>query len=381
VVRALTDSRQKHVLFLAANARSFLANRGDLVREIISRGHEVSAIVPQEDFLPEMFSLGIDIHVMPLARTVINPLKDLRTFYRYYRVIGNMKPDVIFAYGAKPVIYGLPAGKMAGVQGRFGMITGLGTVFIRRDRGWSSLLRIIVTALYRNAFRCAQQVFFQNPDDIADFKRSRIIVDDRKVVRTMGSGVNLTRFERFPLPEGPPTFLFIGRLLTEKGLAEFCGAAEIVKKGRPDCRFIAVGYHDPKLPHSVSPAQLKAWKRTGVVEFPGGVSDVRPSLRACSVFVLPSYREGTPRSALEAMATGRAIITTNAPGCRETVRHGENGFLVPVRDVNALAEAMGRFLENPALIIDMGEVSYKRVKEDYDVRTVNRVICETLGLS
>lgn len=377
----MLEYKKKHILFLAANCRSLLANRGDLIREIKALGHQVSAIVPKDDFLPEVLSLEIQVACVPLARTGTNPVRDMISLYRYWRLIRHFRPDVVYAYGAKPLIYGLYASKLAGVPGRFGMITGLGTVFIRPNRGLARLLRGIVTGLYRNAFESAQNVFFQNPDDIADFKKAGILKDDAKAVRTMGSGVNLEAFERRPLPEGATVFLFVGRLLTEKGLAEFCEAAAFVKARWPDARFVAVGPHDPGLPHAVSEAQLKNWRAVGAVEFVGGVKDVRPYLQACSVFVLPSYREGTPRSVLEAMATGRAIVTTDAPGCRETVTDGENGILVSVQDASALADAMQRFLHSPDLIATMGEKSYLRVVAQYDVRAVNQTIINAMGLA
>jgi glycosyltransferase involved in cell wall biosynthesis len=376
----MNRDNRKHVLFLAANARSLLANRGDLIREIQAQGHHVSAIVPSDDFLPEISRLKIEVALMPLKRTGTNPARDVIALYRYWRLIRRFKPDIVYAYGAKPVIYGLYASKLAKVPNRFGMITGLGTVFIRPNRGVDRLLRGTVSMLYRNAFKCAKKVFFQNPDDITDFKRARILKDDAKAVRTMGSGVNLTVFERSPFPAGEPVFLFIGRLLTEKGLSEFCESAMKVKTQFPEARFIAVGPYDANLPHSVSEEQLEHWRAAGAVEFVGGVKNVRPYLRDCSVFVLPSYREGTPRSVLEAMATGRPIITTDAPGCRETVHDGENGFLVPVANASALSDAMLQFLRTPALIEEMGERSYQMVVAQYDVRSVNRVIIKEIGL-
>ena len=221
-------------------------------------------------------------------------------------------------------------------------------------------------------------IFFQNPDDEKDFTRLGIVRDRNKIVRINGSGVDTRHFHKAPLPQDDPVFLFIGRMLTEKGIAEFVEAAKKVKEDHPEARFIAVGPHDASLPHSVSITRLDQWKSETVVEFVDNVKDVRPWLVKCSVFVLPSYREGTPRSVLEAMSVGRAIITSDAPGCRETVVDGDNGFLVSPKEVAPLAEAMERFLKAPELMERMGERSRKIAEEKYDVRKVNHVIMEAM---
>ncbi len=371
---------KQHVFFIAGNARSLVANRGDLISDMLQAGHKVSAAVPAEDMLDSVYELDIDIHPFRLGRTGMNPIKDIGMMLRLCSLIRRVKPDMIFAYTIKPVIWGTFAAQLAGVKQCYAMITGLGTIFIRENKGLNRVRRTLVVALYRVAISSATKVFFQNPDDLANFQKYGILRDPQKAVRTMGSGVNLARFNRAELPKEKIVFLFIGRLLREKGVAEFCEAAAALKPIWPEARFVAVGPYDPDLPHSVDAQDLEQWKATGAVEFVGGVPDVRPWLAQSSVFVLPSYREGTPRSALEAMATGRAIITTDTPGCRETVQDGENGFLVPPRDPDALAAAMEHFLKQPELIEKMGASSYNRVQKDYDVRNVNHLIMQTMEL-
>jgi glycosyltransferase involved in cell wall biosynthesis len=368
------------LLIVAANARSLIANRGDLIRELKARGVGVTAAVPTRDWLPEVERLGIDLHPIAMGRTGVNPLQDVRTVFALLRLMRRLKPDAVFSYSAKPVIYGSLAARLAGVPGVYSMITGLGHAYTTQSVR-TRLIRFVMTWLYRAGLACSHRVFFQNPDDLQEFVDRRIIRDQRKVVRINGSGIDLERFARQPLPEGPPVFLFIGRLLTEKGIAEFAAAAQSLAGRWPQARFVAVGPHDPGLPHAVKAEALAAWKRAGVVEFVGGVKDVRPWLAACSVFVLPSYREGTPRSVLEAMAVGRAIVTTDAPGCRETVVPGENGLLVPPRESAPLALAMERFLLEPELIPRMAEASRCLVEEKYDVRKVNAGILQAMGLS
>lgn len=371
----------QHVLFIAGNARSLVANRGDLIADMQRAGHKVSAAVPIEDMLDTVDDLGIDIYPFKLGRTGMNPLQDLDTVWQLRSLMRRLRPDMTFAYTIKPVVWGTLAARLCGVPQRYAMITGLGTTFASPVSAKARAFRRLVALLYRSGVAGSTKVFFQNPDDLQDFRDMGVIRDTAKAVRTMGSGVNLQRFPRAPLPEGPPVFLFIARLLREKGIAEFVTAARAIKKQYPQARFIAVGHHDPHLPHAISADDLAGWKAESVVDFVGGVTDVRPWLVQASVFVLPSYyREGTPRSALEAMARGRAVITTDSPGCRETVRDGENGLLVPPQDTEALATAMARFLQSPDLIARMGDASYTRAANEYDVRKVNQRILETMGL-
>lgn len=367
------------LLIVAGNSRSLAANRGDLIRGLQDRGARVAAAVPRSDFLPETDDLGVDVHLVNMARTSTNPVADLAFLVSLLRLMRRLKPDTVFSYTAKPVVYGSIAARLAGVPGRFAMITGLGHAYTT-ESAKTRVVRSIMNLLYRAGIASCQTVFFQNPDDVEQFVTAGIIRDRTKVVRTNGSGVNTSRFPLLPLPGAPPVFLFIGRLLTEKGIAEYVDAATSLHARWPDARFVAVGPHDPDLPHAVSANDLERWRSEGVVEFVGGVQDVRPWLEKCSVFVLPSYREGTPRSVLEAMSTGRPIITTDAPGCRETVTDGANGFLVPPRASGPLAEAMERFLTEPELVPRMAEASRSIAEEKYDVTKVNHVILEAMGL-
>ena len=371
----------KKILFISGNARSLIANRGDLIRAMQAEGHVVSAAVPAEDMLDSVYDLGIEIYPFKLGRTGLNPLQDLKTLFFLYRLMRRVRPDMTFAYTIKPVIWGSLAARLAGVKGRFSMITGLGAGFGVPKNFKAKLLRRLVTGLYGLGASSSTKLFFQNPDDMNDFIELGILKDNSKAVRTMGSGVNLALFPRVPIDNGVFTFVFIARLLRDKGIYQFVEAASVLKPQFQNARFIAVGPHDPGLPSAVSIEDLNEWKRKGDVEFIGGVKDVKPWLALSSVFVLPSfYREGTPRSALEAMATGRAVITSDSPGCRETVVDGVNGFLVKPQSVASLVFAMKTFLEQPDLAVSMGEASYQRVVADYDVNSVNDVILKAMEL-
>ena len=355
-----------------------MANRGDLIRELRTRGLSVAAAVPTRDYLPEVEQLGIDVHPFSMGRTGVSPLQDVHTTVSLVRLMRRARPRAVFGYTVKPVVYGGIAARLARVPRMYSMITGLGHAYTTENRR-TQILRALISRLYRVGIGCADHVFFQNPDDLQEFVDRGIVRDPSKAVRINGSGVDTDAFARAPLPGGDAVFLFIGRLLTEKGIAEFVAAAREVRARWPQARFIAVGPHDPSLPHALPEEQLAEWRAEGVVEFVGGVRDVRPWLAACSVFVLPSYREGTPRSVLEAMSVGRAIVTSDAPGCRETVEDGVNGFLVPPREVVPLSTAMRRFLENPELVEQMAAESRRIVEGKYDVRKVNEVILKTMG--
>lgn len=323
------------------------------------------------------------VHVLyedlPLHRAALNPWVDTRTIFAIFRWLRRSDSRCILAYTAKPVIYGLLAAAMAGVPRRVAMITGLGYAFTDGG-GWSRwLIGQVVQMLYRLSLRRAHWVIFQNPDDRAEFIR-RALVKPERAMLVAGSGVHLGRYAPAPLPAGPLTFLLIARLLRDKGIGEFVAAAKRLRHDHPAVRFRIVGPLDPN-PTALTRQELQAWVDSGNIEWPGSVDDVRPEIAACHVYVLPSfYREGTPRTVLEAMAMARPIITTDAPGCRETVVNGVNGFLVPPRDVDSLVIAMQRFIDEPSLITPMGTASRRLAEARFDVRTVNARIMAALGI-
>lgn len=220
--------------------------------------------------------------------------------------------------------------------------------------------------------------FFQNPDDEALFRKLNLLPRAVPSCVVNGSGVDTSEYQLAPLPE-QPRFLLIGRLLGDKGVREYAQAAAVVKAKYPSARFQMVGWIDDN-PDAISQKELDDWIESGTLEFLGKLADVRPAIAECGVYVLPSYREGTPRTVLEAMAMGRAIITTDAPGCRETVIEGENGYLVPVQDSEALANAMLRCIEHPDDVAAMGAVSRQIAENKYDVHKVNQVMLKEMGI-
>jgi glycosyltransferase involved in cell wall biosynthesis len=323
--------------------------------------------------------MGVRLAPISINRTGMNPLNDLRSMLGLRRVLRAERPEVVFSYTIKPVIYGSLAARLASTPRIFSLITGAGYAFLAEDLRQRAV-GTLIKPLYRRALRQNRAVFFQNPDDLDLFDRLRLLRSRSQAVLVNGSGVDLNHFQPVPPVAGPPVFLLIARFYREKGIQEFVDAARLVKQRYPQTRFRLVGSIDSN-PSAISPIGLAAWQTEGVVEHTPWVNDVRPCLAACSVFVLPSYREGTPRTVLEAMAVARPIITTNAPGCRETVVDGENGFLVPVKDPQAVARAMERFILNPELIGSMGKRARALAEHKYDVHEVNRVMLEAMGLT
>jgi glycosyltransferase involved in cell wall biosynthesis len=374
----------RSVALISSTAITITNFRGPLIEAMVAAGVRVHALAPDYDDRSRqaVAALGAEPVDFSLERTGMRPGRDLLDAMRLARVLRRLRPDATFAYFIKPVIYGSLAARLARVPRRFALVAGLGYVFTSSGEP-SSLkrrgLRAIVSSLYALAFRACERVFFQNGDDIAQFVGAGLVSKDR-VTLLNGSGVDLDRLSVAPLPPGPPVFLLMARLLREKGIVEYAEAARIIHRTWPDIRFLLVGGTDPN-PGGLSASQVEGWVREGAIEWPGHVDDVGPWLERSSVYVLPSYREGKPRSTQEAMARGRAVITTDAPGCRDTVDEGVNGFLVPVRDVDALAAAMRRFIEDPSLIARMGRDSRRLAEERFDVHRINAQILGTMGIA
>lgn len=370
------------VLVLGSLAQSLVNFRGPLLEAMLAAGHEVAAWSGQPDdaTLAWLHERRIDFQALPLARAQITPHRDLHLLLSLAHRIRRLRPDVVFSYTIKPVIYGSLAARLAGVPRVYSLITGLGYTLMEQNTLRRKLLKQVICQMYRTSLATNAKVFFQNPDDEAFFLRERILPSRERTCRVNGSGVDLTHYTTSPAPTDPLRFLLIARLLYDKGILEYVEAARQVKAAHPNVRFGLLGPLDPN-PAAISMARVQSWVDEGLLDYYGLQSDVRPYLVQSSVYVLPSYREGTPRSVLEAMATGRPVITTDAPGCRETVEDGRNGYLVPVRSVAPLAEAMERFVQNPASVVSMGQESLRIARDKFDVHKVNRVLLEQMELS
>ena len=364
-------------------AASLIGFRGDMLRSMVELGHEVLAMAPEDDpvVAAALKEIGVRYQPVPLRRTGMNPVRDAMTAIALARAFRRFRPDAVFVYAVKPVIYGSLAARLARVPLRVAMITGTGSAFLGGGSRMRRLVSWLVRRLYWLGLAGVHIVFFQNPDDERLF-RSLGLVGRRgqRILRVGGSGVDLSKYSPVPLPDGPVTFLLIGRIIRDKGVAEYVEAAKRVRLAHPEARFELLGPLDTN-PTAISKEELDGWVASGAIEYLGRTPDVRPNLAAAHVCVLPSYGEGMPRSVLEAMAMARPVITTDVPGCRETVVPERNGYLVPVRDPGALAEAMIRLIEAPPGRLDaMGAEGRKLAEERFDVRVVNRTIVEAMGL-
>lgn len=362
-------------LIIASFANSLIGFRKPFIVALLNKGLEVHVAAPEllenQTITSELKALGAVPHSISMQRTGLNPAADTKTLFSLYYLMRQIKPDYMMGYTIKPVIYGTLAAWLARVPKRFALITGLGFAFTEGDDNKRKSVRAVAQGLYRTALRHCQVVFFQNHDDEALFRKLNIVSANTRTCVVSGSGVDVDEYEVVPfITQEPLRFLLIARLLIDKGVREYAQAAKKVKKLHPDVQFDLVGGLDAN-PTSITQAELEQWSAAGTVNVLGRLNDVRPAIQASSVYVLPSYREGTPRTVLEAMAMGRAVITTDAPGCRETVIDGDNGFLVPVKDVDALIQAMLRFIEQPALITRMGQRARLIAEEKYDVHKVN----------
>lgn len=366
-------------------AFSLLNFRGPMIAEMVASGSEVFALAPDYDetTCAQVIALGAKPVNYSLSSTGMNPLRDIADILRLACFFHRLKPDMSLAYVPKPVIYSTLASWLARIPRRFALITGLGYSFtpsIKSEPLKRRMLRHLVLNLYKVALKRADKVFFQNDDD-RDLFISAGIVKASQSIRINGTGVELNQWQPVPPVKDPITFLLTARLLREKGIVEYVEAARLVKDKYPKVRFILLGGLSSN-PGALSRVEVENWVAEGILEWPGNVLNVKSWLAQASVYVLPSYyREGIPRSTQEAMAMARPVITTDAPGCRETVIEGENGFLVSVRDPDALAAAMERFILQPDLIDKMGHASRKIAEERFDVHKINQVILREMGIS
>ena len=398
------------ILVIGALPSLLVKFRGPLLKAMLAGGHKVFAASNGRDADTEakLGTLGVEYCPIRIARAGINPLVDLGTLLDLIRLIRRVKPDIVLSYMIKPVIYGGLAARFYRVQNAFSLIEGLGRVFMPWESFTHMISSIAAKGMYRIGLRGSTRVFFLNPDDLNQFVKEGYVPAQNAVLLN-GIGIDLAYYAKEPLPDSSRCrFLMIARLLKDKGVREYVAAAKIVRARHRHVDFVLAGDLDEN-PSSIKQAELDAWRRDGLIDCVGYRDDVRPLIRDCHVYILPSYREGTPRTVLEAMATGRAVVTTDAPGCRETVfrkdgaedgrqtagggkwtpspdgtpetiKIGRNGILVPVKDVEALAAAMEFFIQNPDQAIAMGRESRRYAEERYDVHNVNATIMKEMGL-
>lgn len=369
------------ILILGSFSDSLLRFRGHLIQRLLDDGHGVVAVAPEMSGEVEqtLRGWGADCAEVSIDRQGINPARDLETLWQLHQLFVHENPDLFLGYTIKPVVYGLLAAWLADVPSRYAMITGVGTAFTQVEGAKQYLLQTVASMLYRLSLITSHGVIFQNPDDAYLFCARRLVGGPEQVAVVNGSGVDLDAYQPAPIPEGT-SFLTISRLLRNKGIVEYVEAARRVKRHHPSVEFRLVGWSDDG-PSAIDDDTLRSWIEGDTVDYLGYLDDVRPAIADATAYVLPSYREGTPRTVLEAMAMARPIITTDVAGCRQTVVAGENGFLVPPRDVDSLARAMTHFIGEREVAKAMGRKSRIRAKNYYDVEHVTDSLLVALGLS
>ncbi|EJL6783726.1 glycosyltransferase family 4 protein [Vibrio alginolyticus] len=368
-----------NVIVIGTLPASLFNFRGQLLLRLVEKSKLVIAMASgaSSQEVTSVEVLGCKYVDYPVIRSGLNPIKDLLTFFRLKSEFRKVKPEVILAYTIKPIIWGGLAARFSSNNSFYALVTGLGYAFQPGGRLKAALIWF-VRHLYKMALKESKAVIFQNPDNMKTFIDLGIVSSERCHL-VNGSGVDLSHFEKDPLPQ-EPRFLLIARLLGDKGIREYAKAAELVKQKYPNATFDLVGPEDPS-PDGIDILEINALHDKGVIHYYGATSDVRPFIKGCSIFVLPSYHEGMPRTVLEAMAMGRPILTTDVPGCRETVIDGENGWLVEKANAEQLAEKMIWFIENQDKWQEMGKSSHDMAYEKFDVHKVNAEILKIMGLS
>ena len=356
-----------HRILLAANTSWYLYNfRLGLISSLLERGYQVSTLAPQDESSNKLECLGCKHIHLEMDNKGVNPLRDLTMKRRLSKIYTETSPDLIIHYTIKPVIYGSMAAAKFGIP-FINNITGLGTAFIKTN--W---LTWMVKGLYRLSQKNANHVFFQNADDRELFVSERLIPENVPQEVIPGTGIDTDHFSHQPYPESNSvTFLLIARMLWDKGVGEFVEAAKKIRLHCNDVRFQLLGFLDVNNRTAISRDQMKIWEEEGIIEYLGETDDVWPYIRDAHCVVLPSYREGLPRTLLEAAAMGRPIIATDVTGCREVVDHGVNGYLCKERDANDVAEKMKDMINlSTDERREMGLKGRKKMEKNFDEKII-----------
>ncbi len=372
----MTDFPGRRLLFVVNEAYFFISHRLSIALEAKARGLEVHVATPSSNSAEQIYEAGLIFHPILLNRSGLNPFQELRTLMSLIRLFRRIRPDIVHLVTIKPVIYGGVAARIANVPAVVSAVTGLGSIFTGRGPLWG-LLKAMALMAYRLALgHRNSRVIVQNPNDSALLTQAGVI-RDRSIILIRGSGVDLSLFRTSPEPTGEPVVVLASRMLWNKGVAEFVEAAGQLKRQGVMARFVLVGDTDLDNPTAISLKQLEDWHRSGTVEWRGHRSDMPDIFAGANLVCLPSYREGLPKVLIEAAACNRAIVATDVPGCREIVRDGENGILVPPRDAKSLAVAMKRLIEDADLRRRMGTRGRQMVEQQF---TLKKVVEETLAV-
>lgn len=356
-------------LLISPKNRTVYNFRGELIKRIKEKGYDVIVTGPNRDNIEKIEELGVKFTELPMNKNGTNIVGDFKYCMKLRKLMKAEKPDVVLGYTIKPVVYGSIAAWLAKVPNINCLITGGGYTFTATSFK-AKVLGKIVRTLYKFAFKKADHVIFQNNDDKNEFIERKLVKAEKCNV-VNGSGVDMEHFTEASRPS-KRNFFMLSRLLKSKGVIEYLEAAKIVKGKYPDAEFSILGKYEFEMQDAVSKDYVEDLINKKIITRYEETTDVRPYYEKAGVYVLPSYREGTPRTVLEAMAMARPIITTDTNGCRDTVKDNETGFLVPIKDVDALAEKMIYFIEHPEAIETMGSAAKKYCEEKFEVNKVNR---------
>lgn len=351
------------ILLLCTTSGSVVTFRKSLIETLQKNNFEVSVVAFDGKNKELIRSRGVDFHVIEDENRSTNPLKILSLKRKYVKIIKEINPDIVFTFMMKPNIFGVSAAHKCGVKKIFSMVEGAGDVFINGGLKWR-FIRSVVCRMYRKSFRYSKKIFFLNHDDKREFIACKIVTEEKSEI-IPGIGVDIAHFSYKPV-KNKNVVLMIARMLKTKGVMEYCQAARIVKQTYPDAVFNYLGGEG-----TLKVSDIKEYIDDGSVNYLGTTVDVRPYLEDCSVYVLPSYREGMPVSVMEAMSVGRAVVASDVPGCRETVIDGENGYLVPLGDAEAIADRIKRLFSEFEKTVEMGSKSRVLTEEKYDQDKIN----------
>lgn len=357
------------LLFVVNIPEFFLSHRLPLAIAARGLGFSVHIATGAGPACQQISELGFEHHLLPISRSGRNPLAELRTLWGLYRVMRKIRPDIVHLVTIKPVLYGGLMARLTGVPAMVAAISGLGTIFVERQKA-HTWIRRSVEWLYRLSLgHLNAKVIFQNPDDLAALTAMRAVHED-KTALIRGSGVSIAAYPMRPELEDVPTVTFAARLLSDKGVREFVEAGRLLKVRGVTARFLLAGSLDPGNLTSISEEELSLWSNEGVVEVLGYQSDIPGLFASSNIIVLPSYREGLPKVLIEAAACGRAVVTTDVPGCRDAIVSGKTGLLVPARDVSALANAIQSLIEDPVRRKMMGAEGRALAEREFAVEKV-----------
>jgi glycosyltransferase involved in cell wall biosynthesis len=339
-------------------------------------GYEVVVVTREKDHGQQIRQAGLKLISIEFERRSVNPLRELRLVQFLYRIYARERPDIVHHIAAKPIFYGTAVARLLGITSVVNAPVGMGYAFSSSDAK-ARLLRPFINMAYRLMLNPkGSRVIFENADDLNMFVKSGV-ARQQDTVLIRGAGIDLKAFQPHPEPAGEPVVMLIARMLRDKGVMEFLGAAERLLASGVVARFVLVGDPDPGNPASISAETLQAWNGRCGVEWWGWRNDVAAALQQAHIVCLPSYREGLPKSLLEAAACGLPIVTTDAVGCRDVVEDGHNGYLVPVKECTSLAAALQKLINSPSLRSSMGQKSRIRAETEF---SSERVIAETLAV-